>query len=89
MSDIVECQFPPASTIAAQPRPMPADFCPDVVDMGESMVCQRANGQFVNMGFYKSGNPEADAKMVAALREQVWWTLEVARLGFFGADGRA
>lgn len=89
MPDIVECQFLPPGSAAHQPQPMPADFRPTLTDFGHTVVCQHANGQFVNMGFTKSGNAAQDCLLAESLREQVWWTLEAARLGYLDAMGRA
>ena len=62
-------------------RPMPDDFCPELVDERHSIVCQWHDGQYLNLGFVKTGNAEHDRCMAVSLRNQVWYLMEQIRLG--------
>ena len=64
-----------------QPRDMPDDFAPELIDKGHSVVCERCAGMFVNLGFVKTGDMEHDRELIRRLRMAVWQYVELCRLG--------
>lgn len=62
-------------------RPMPAGFAPEVVDDGRQVRCRFHAGQFVNVGFDKTGILEEDRRRLDFLAITVWEIVEYARCG--------
>jgi hypothetical protein len=67
--------------LGAMPRPVPDDFAPELTDMGYCVVVKHYDGQFVNMGFSKTGDLANDRRLAESLRQSVWYMLEEVRLG--------